>query len=283
MKVYPILIGGFGNRLYQIANSLRIGKQHNCDVVFSDVIASQNDVSSFRHLVIRPSDFDDFGGHNLAKNDFLPNTVREIFPNLSWQNSKINLSELISNKKVYFEKDITNIDISKDSVIMGYFFGYSFVEENVNFLKKSFNPKIENYIFEKYNNLYTKKILGIHLRLGIESDNNPAIFVPYKFYQDIINEQINDFEEIYILSDNIVKSKEFIKHLDLKEKRITFIFDEPMYIDMLILSKCSTLLIAPSTLSAWSAYLNDSENIFVPSIWPKHHWTNDIPKKWKLR
>ena len=52
--------------------------------------------------------------------------------------------------------------------------------------------------------------------------------------------------------------------------------------DMMILSFCTTLIMGPSTLSAWSAYLNKHNNVYTPSIWTRHHWTNDIPNTWKL-
>ena len=87
---------------------------------------------------------------------------------------------------------------------------------------------------------------------------------------------------IYVVSDNIQKSKNFIDNLNIKNKKIRIIEDEPMFIDMMILSKCKILSIAPSTLSAWSAYFNKDRNIYVPKIWTSHHWTTDIPKEWKL-
>jgi len=74
----------------------------------------------------------------------------------------------------------------------------------------------------------------------------------------------------------------FYYYLNTKGVSIKLIEGEPMYVDMLILSKCSVLLIAPSTLSAWSAYLNKNKNVYVPKIWVSHHWTNDIPQEWKL-
>ena len=70
--------------------------------------------------------------------------------------------------------------------------------------------------------------------------------------------------------------------IDTFGKPVVYIEEEPMFVDLLILSNCTSLIIAPSTLSAWSAYLNDHKNIYVPKIWTHHHWTNDIPSEWKL-
>jgi hypothetical protein len=82
---------------------------------------------------------------------------------------------------------------------------------------------------------------------------------------------------LYSLKINI-----FVNNLEI-DKPIKFIENEPMFVDLIILSKCNVLIIAPSTLSAWSAYLKDNqENIYVPHIWKSHHWTEDIPKSWNL-
>jgi hypothetical protein len=70
--------------------------------------------------------------------------------------------------------------------------------------------------------------------------------------------------------------------VNIHGKEVKFIEEEPMYVDLLVLSNCKSLIIAPSTLSAWSSYMNDHKNIYVPRIWTKHHWTNDVPLEWKL-
>ena len=79
-----------------------------------------------------------------------------------------------------------------------------------------------------------------------------------------------------------ITTQNFIYNFNTEGVSVKLIEGEPMYVDMLILSKCSVLLIAPSTLSAWSAYLNNNKNVYVPKIWVSHHWTNDIPQEWKL-
>jgi|LakMenEpi03Aug12_release.lakeMendotaPanAssembly.Ray.scaffolds.fasta_scaffold222803_2 hypothetical protein len=282
MTIYPILVGGLGNRLYQIANALRIGEELNCDVKFSRVIATNNDVNNFRHLAIRTEDFSDFGGHPLITKSGLPSTINDIFPNLSFSENQHYISDIINNKQIFFEHNINQLSTGKDCVIMGYYFGYRFVSSQINKLKSHFNPIIDEYINLTYPELISKKIFGIHLRLGIGSDNNPAIEVPIEYYNSIIKKEYNNFDEIYIISDNVEKSKNFIYNLDIGDKPIKVINDEPMYVDMLILSKCSILSIAPSTLSAWSSYFNEYKNIYVPKIWTHHHWTNDIAKEWKL-
>lgn len=278
----PILIGGLGNRLYQIANAFRLQEMYNYELKFYKIKSKPTDIPKYRHLVLRESDFDDFGGHTLLVKNELPKSIDEIFPKLNFEINPKEIDDILTNKKLYFERDINSISPDVDSVVMGYFFSYSFIKEHISKVKNSFNPNIQQYIDKKYTDLKTKKVLGIHFRLGIGSDNNPAIQIPHNFYINILELEKNNYDIIYVVSDNIAKAKEFMKNIFIFGKEIKFIEDEPMYVDLLILSNCTTLVIAPSTLSAWSSYLNDNKNIYVPSIWTKHHWTTDIPTEWKL-
>jgi len=282
MTITPILIGGLGNRLYQIANAIRLQEKFNCDLKFYRISPKSSDIPKYRHLVVRPSDFDDFGGHELLIKDGLPKTIDELFPTFNFELNPTNIDFILKNKNLYYENDIEFLSPTKDSVIMGYFFGYSFVKDSIQKVKNSFNPIVDIYINNNYPDLKSKNILGIHLRMGINTDNNPALQVDPNFYSNIINDEKNNIDEIYIVSDNIGRSIEFVKKINTHGKTIKFIDGEPMFVDLLILSKCKTLIIAPSTLSAWSAYMNDHKNIYVPIIWVNHHWTKDISPEWKI-
>ena len=92
----------------------------------------------------------------------------------------------------------------------------------------------------------------------------------------------NNYDTIFIVSDNIEYAKQFMLSMNTMGKNIKFIEDEPMFVDMLILSHCRTLIIGNSTLSAWSGYFNKYNNVYVPNVWIKHHGTNDLPKEWKI-
>jgi hypothetical protein len=282
MKIIPILIGGLGNRLYQIANGFRLQETYNSDLEFYKIQTQPSDVPKYRHLILREKDFDDFGGHNLVIKENLPKTISELFPNLNWNLGGTKIDDILHNRNLYYENIIQNINPEIDSVVMGYFFDYNFVSGQIQRVKSSINQNVQKYITQKYPDLFSKKILGIHLRLGIDTDNTPAINVGKNFYSHVISNEWNDFDEIYVVSDNIGRATEYINSLDIIGKNVTFIIDEPMYVDMLILSHCTTLIVAPSTLSAWSSYLNNHKNIYVPKIWTSHHWTNNVPSEWKI-
>jgi hypothetical protein len=282
MIVTPVFFGGFGNRLYQLANALRIQENFNSELKIYKINPKQNDVKNFRSLVLRVNDFEDFGGHTLLEKEGLPKTFSEIFPTLDINNEPHLLNDVLSNKQLFYENNSHLINGNNDVVIMGYFFGYNFVSSQVEKVRNLFNPKIDEYINKNYPDLINKRVLGIHLRLGIGSDNNAAIGVSTDFYNNILKIEENNFDLIYVVSDNPEKAKNFLTNINTNNVETIIIENEPMFVDMLILSKCTTLIIAPSTLSAWSAYLNKHKNIYVPNIWVRHHWTSNIPQEWKL-
>jgi hypothetical protein len=282
MTIIPILVGGLGNRLYQLANALRLQEKFNSDLKLYKINPQNTDLIKYRHLVIRYGDFDDFGGHSLLEKDVLPKTLSELFPTLNINNEPHIIDDILINKQLIFENNINIINDNSDAVVMGYFFGYSYVSSQIENVRKLFNPVIEHYIDKNYSFLFNKKVLGIHLRLGIGTDNNPALEVPLSFYKHILQLEYGNFDTICFVSDNTEKAKNFINNLNITNIEVIIIENEPMFVDMLILSKCTILIIAPSTLSAWSAYLNKHKNVYVPKIWVHHHWTSDIPKEWKL-
>jgi hypothetical protein len=282
ITISPILIGGFGNRLYQIANIFRLQKHLNCKTKFYSINATDVDAANFRSLVLKPSDFDDFGGHSFTPIKELPSKITEVLPNIKWHQKPVTMNELLFGKFLYYENNVYTINTNHDAVIAGYFFSYSFVKNEIEDVKNIFNPKIFDYIRAKYQDLFTKNILGVHLRLGISTDNTQAVYIPNDFYQKIINDEIFNFDEVFIITDNPNKANDFIGNLDFKGKKVTIIDGEPMFVDLFILSFCKIISIAPSTLSAWSAYFSSNSKIYCPTIWTKHHWTNDIPTSWIL-
>jgi hypothetical protein len=278
----PILLGGLGNRLYQIANSFKLQKKYGFDLKLYRINPQDIDALTYRTFVVKKSDFDDFGGHNIIVKKNLPQTIDQLFSKLNFNKTPITIDEIISDKKLYFEGNIGHIDNTINSAIMGYFFTYSEIVDEIELVKNSINECVNQYIISKYPELLSEKILGIHLRLGIATDNFAAIDIPKTFYENIINIEKNNYDTIFIVSDNIEYAKQFVSSMNTMGKNIKFIEDEPMFVDMLILSHCRTLIIGNSTLSAWSGYFNKYNNVYVPNVWIKHHGTNDLPKEWKI-
>jgi hypothetical protein len=112
MTITPILIGGLGNRLYQIANAFRLQdlyKVYNCNLKFYRIRPKPTDVPKYRHLVLRQSDFDDFGGHNLVIKEGLPKSISELFPSIEFKTTPMEIDSILLNKSLYYEKEFSII------------------------------------------------------------------------------------------------------------------------------------------------------------------------------
>ena len=99
MTITPILVGGLGNRLYQLANALRLQEKFNADLKLFKIKTQPNDVMNHRSLVLRLEDFDDFGGHTLLEKEGLPKTISELFPTLNIYDEPQFINDILSNKE----------------------------------------------------------------------------------------------------------------------------------------------------------------------------------------
>lgn len=270
--IYPILMGGLGNNIYQLANALRLQEKFGCEMQIPLITAQITDIPKYKHYVYKMVDLEALGGHRLVKKDGLPQSFEEIFPTLDFIKD-VTIDEIIQGKELYYEWDIDKVD--ENSVVMGYFFPYKFIKDQIEKIRSLLSPRIELYL-KKYD--CNKNILGIHLRLGVDTDNNKPTSIPMEFYERIIEEA--DYDEIWVISDNTTRARKFLKHKIFPEVKL--VEGEPVFIDMMILSKCNTLALAASTISTWGAYFSKAK-VYLPKEWIKLHNTDDVPRQWIIR
>ncbi|KKK75704.1 hypothetical protein LCGC14_2871020, partial [marine sediment metagenome] len=95
-----------------------------------------------------------------------------------------------------------------------------------------------------------------------------------------------EYSRVYVFTDNPEKAREMLSKT--KFENVEIIKNNPMYLDMLMLSQCDTVVMSTSTLSAWSAYLSKGK-VYVPKIWLKQHLSrnhflvSDICDRWIIR
>lgn len=274
MVIAPIFIGGFGNRLYQLAHAFMLSDRHGTKLELHSISPLPNDSKLFYAMgVHRPEDFADFGGHKLIERPPLPSNLEELFPKLEFKKSSID----------YFDEYHWIKEGSRDEtfteefiVIHGYFFGYSNIAGYTEEVRKCFNPIIDGYL------KIPPKTLGVHLRLGINTDNFIAPPLNIEYYNKILKEV--NFDRIYVFTDNLERARAIIgiwkdnRDYDFYKYDFTIIENNPMYLDMLMMSKCDTLIMSSSTLSAWSGYFSKG-TVYTPKRWLAQHST-DIPANW---
>lgn len=130
-----------------------------------------------------------------------------------------------------------------------------------------------------------KQLVSIHVRRGDYvnlQEYHPVCSVEY--YENSL-EYVKDCD-IICFSDDIEWCKKNLNHLS---PNISYSYSNNPYVDLCLMSMCEHNIIANSSFSWWSAWLNKNENkiIVAPKKWfgPKYNYHNTkdlIPQEWKL-
>jgi len=233
------LMGGLGNMMFQIAAAYSVARENN-------------DVALF-----------DFDKHYLPlQGQSVRKYENNIFRNV--KNSKI---ERIST--VHQEENFrySNIPYQKDMALYGYYqsekYFLKYKEKILSLFESSEDTK--NYINEKYGNiLKTPDLTSIHVRRGdyIKFSQIHPLCTPEYYSQ--ASRIVSPSASFMIFSDDIEWCK---NNLDIQNT--FFVEEEKDYIDLYLMSMCKNNIIANSSFSWWSAWLNTNpaKIIIAPKIW----------------
>lgn len=162
---------------------------------------------------------------------------------------------------------------SRDSaVFVGYFQTYSWIESDMRVLQqvKSFHPRSLSLPVRKLiDENKSRKILGIHIRLGDYKLEPKIGLLPVQYYVDAFKLlSLDMYDEIWVFTNDEKESKSFLPILlDYGAKWIpnTFSSAETLH----LMSYCNDFIISNSTFSWWGAFLNkhNSKTIVCPKIW----------------
>lgn len=160
----------------------------------------------------------------------------------------------------------------KSSVFIGYFQTYSWMESNPKALQqiKCFHPKSLSLPVRKLiEETKSRKILGLHIRLGDYKSEPKIGLLPVQYYVDATNHlSLDKYDEIWVFTNDEMESKTLLPNLvkyGAKWIPETFSSAETLY----LMSYCNDLIISNSTFSWWGAFLNkhESHTIICPEIW----------------
>jgi hypothetical protein len=191
---------------------------------------------------------------------------------------------LHTNTQDFKEKSMEYFEIPKTDRLNleGYFQSERYFEEELIREIFSIEPRIENEIIEKNVGTFEGKC-SIHIRRD-DYLKHPDIhpFLGLDYYRkaiDLMKEK--GYEKFLIFSDDLGWCKEH------------FLGDEYQfsnkntcnYEDLILMSLCSSHIIANSTFSWWAAWLskNPNKTVIAPSMWFGHKGPQEheiIPKKW---
>ena len=229
-KIQPILAGGLGNMMFQIAASYGLSKKHNLEVV--------SDLNHVGTLHGHPSTYKD----NLFRNLKILSSPLNVFKNIKCEpidfSHQPNL-QIPPGENIKLSGDLQSykyFDHCKDEVIKMF--------KNPNYKEKkgyvSMHVRRGDYV----------NLSEYHYNLSIDYYKNAIdYFKGYKFL---------------VFSDDIEWCKE-----NFKGKDFTFIQNSNDFEDLYQMSECEHNIIANSTFSWWGAYLNPNKNkiVIYPNKW----------------
>ena len=186
-----------------------------------------------------------------------------------------------------FTYDFNTGQLPNNCYLEGFFQSFKYLDINRNILLNNFFPKHKstrfNTLSEKINN--EPNSVAIHFRLGDYKIPGRLHYCLNQEYYDnaiILIRQNIENPKFYVFSDEIEKVKSFF---DLENAVFIENDSDNEIEDMFLMSQCKHNIIANSTYSWWSAWLNKNENklIVAPLKWFSDESidTNDlIPSEW---
>jgi hypothetical protein len=234
------LKGGLGNQLFQIAAAFSLSKN-----LSTELVIYQNYVNTSIH------------GYSFDK------YKNNIFSKIILSKEKPNLYLKSFNEKKFSYEQIT---LENNQILDGYFQSEKYFIDHKEDIKKLFEEteEISSYINKKYSNIDFNNSISLHVRRG-DYLRYPKIHpvCDIEYYKNAL-QILNEDKNILLFSDDV----EWCKH-NLKFKNLQFINNEQDYIDLYLMSRCSFNVIANSTFSWWSAWLNKNKQkkVICPIKW----------------
>jgi hypothetical protein len=244
------LIGGLGNMMFQISTaysfSLKYNKKMICDI---------------RNMSVPHKPYSEY--------------INNIFRKIEFSNNIEN--QIIFNENGFHYSEIPKIE--GNVKLVGYFQSEKYFSNHRNNILELFeiDEKTKVFLNQKYENVINLETCSIHVRRGDYTrlqDYHPTQSIDY--YRKAI-EIMGDEKYFLIFSDDI---KWCIENFNFVKNKI-FISDNLDYQDLYLMSMCKNNIIANSTFSWWSAWLNtNNKKIVVPKKWFGNSYsyfnTNDL-------
>ncbi len=235
-----LTIGQLGNQLFQIAASLAYAWDYNAIPVFPELNATEARLSYNRDRIFFRLDASE------SPRPFI-NTYYE---------------------PLWYSSD--RIPYQPDQMLWGYFHSWKHFDHHRDKILATYAPSdaIKTYLEEKYDYLLEcENTVGVHVRTyNIWDPNSKQFpFLGLNYYKQAMDHFPPDTIFV-IFSDRIKWCK---KHFPELNRQFIFIEDNDGIQDLYLMSMMKHNIIANSTFSWWSAYLNQNQNrmVVAPQYW----------------
>lgn len=276
------ITGGVGNQLFQYAFAMYLARKHNTKLKL--------DITEYKFWKLRKFELDKFKINAdlatereiklfLKYSYYIPKAFQSVFHNIF----KFLFPEIIYEEHFHFDR--INLNLPDNIYLIGFWQSekyFSDIEDILRkelILKESLSEKSKKLL----NIIYSTDSVSINFRRG-EFVTNPDInrrhgvldLSYYKKAVQLIKQRIKR-AHFFIFSDDI----EWVLSNYKLDDDVTFVdinYPDRVYEDLILGSKCKHNIIANSTFSWWTAWLNKNKNKIV--IAPKN-WFNRIESNTK--
>jgi hypothetical protein len=268
--------GGLGNNLFQLATVYNIHKKYGFDLKIPTTVSRVG--------------IEQFGQSNKLE-------FEDLFENIfQYDDNLVNTLTHYGHTDVHLKSyNYTPINVSDNTCYFGYFQSYKYFNDVD--ISKEFILKSDNISFlkEKYDNIFHKKTISLHFRLGGDRVTQHMQFfhknLSLDFYKEAL--KIIDYNEddynILIFTDNVpICVTYYLNNLGFKKNIYIIDNNNNNVLDFTLMSMCDINVVSNSTFSWWAAYMNQKQNkkiIVTEKEWfgpgYKHFdLTDTFPKEW---
>lgn len=189
------------------------------------------------------------------------------------------IDRLESERQDSFYEDVTNLDISKDWYLFGYWIEEKYYKSRLDSLRREliFPDFSDKENLEIAEDMSKTDSVSIHVRRGdylsaLYSDK--FLVLGREYYEKAVDyiKKKSENPKFFIFSDDAEFVKSEFDWLDNK-RIITNNTGNNSYKDMQLMSRCKNNIIANSTFSQWGALLNGNENHIV--VYPKAYMRDE--------
>lgn len=282
------ITGGLGNQLFQYAIGRNMALKNKTDLRLD---VSFYDTQEKRVYLL--NNFNIAGDIlNEKETGYIKKIQKRYSP--SWFFNKINNKVLLlkenSDKYFQFDPSIIRTSAQKDIYLNGYWQNEKYFNDVRDVLLKEFVLKDDKNLEEKnvFKKINSTNSISIHFRRGDYLTEKKYHALPLSYYKEGLNKILRETGteniHLFIFSDDI----DWVKKEFKTEYPTIYIDNQDNLTDceqLIAMSECKHNIIANSSFSWWSAWLNTNKDkkVICPSTWtePEKNNIDDLfPNNW---